>query len=361
MAEAALAERPTSTDIVPLRTELHPAAAARGITAEAWHVLKTVIFKDASDEMLCTVLDYCKARQLDPVKRPVHIVQVWDAKLKTYVDSIWPSIGEARITAFRTKEYAGLSDIKHGDTVRTQVGGVDMVYPEWAQCSVFRMMNGEAREFVGPRVYWIETYASKRDGSPNSMWCKRPFGQIDKCAEAAALRAAFPEENFEPTADEMDGQTINLNAENVSITQPKDGNQGLKEFGERANDGPKIIDAESVVVTESVTTDGEVVQETTKAEPADDEITFWASAEEPARLLKSLSNAAYVIDMAVKDAKTAAMANVIATQNAGLISAIDNAAGNTKFSTKLERMLNDRAAAEKPTNGNGGGGTDKLL
>ncbi len=34
----------------------------------------------------------------------------------------------------------------------------------------------------------------KKDGSPNKMWKQRPYGQIGKCAEAAALRRAFPEE-----------------------------------------------------------------------------------------------------------------------------------------------------------------------
>jgi hypothetical protein len=49
----------------------------------------------------------------------------------------------------------------------------------------------------------MEAFASTKDGSPNSMWQKRPRGQLDKCAEAAALRAAFPEElGDDPTSDE---------------------------------------------------------------------------------------------------------------------------------------------------------------
>lgn len=38
------------------------------------------------------------------------------------------------------------------------------------------------------------------------MWQKRPYGQIAKCAEAQALRKAFPEVGSAPTADEMEGK-----------------------------------------------------------------------------------------------------------------------------------------------------------
>ena len=144
------------------------------------------------------------------------------------VDTIWPSIGETRITAMRTKQYAGISEIKHGETVSRKIGKTQLEYPEWAQCSVFRMIDGQPREFVGPRVYWLETYARKgRDLDPNAMWARRPFGQLDKCAEAAALRAAFPEEGSGPTAEEMDGQTINGEVHQINPAAEKSGNAHL--------------------------------------------------------------------------------------------------------------------------------------
>jgi L-fucose mutarotase/ribose pyranase (RbsD/FucU family) len=39
------------------------------------------------------------------------------------------------------------------------------------------------------------------------MWVKRPHGQLLKCAKAASLRAAFPEE-ADYTAEEMEGKVI---------------------------------------------------------------------------------------------------------------------------------------------------------
>jgi hypothetical protein len=42
---------------------------------------------------------------------------------------------------------------------------------------------------------------------PNEMWANRPVGQLEKCAEAGALRRAFPEEIGNAlTAEEMEGQ-----------------------------------------------------------------------------------------------------------------------------------------------------------
>jgi phage recombination protein Bet len=194
----------------------HPAAAnmpagahQRGITPESWHVMSTVLFKGASPEMICTLVDYCKARKLDPLKRPFHIVQVYDMDSRGYVESIWPGIGELRTTAMRTGNYAGKSEIEFGPDKTRKWGDVELTFPEWAQCKVFRIVGGHRVEFAGSKVYWLEAYASKKGGVPNAMWAKRPRGQLAKCAEAEALRSAFPEElGHEVTADEMDGQRI---------------------------------------------------------------------------------------------------------------------------------------------------------
>ena len=207
------------------RLPWHPAIQERfGIERSGWRALVEAVFPAAkTSEGVILALSYCKARGLDPFKRVVHVVPIWDSVQKKMVESVWPGIGEGRTTAMRTKEYAGCDDCKFGPdhTETWSVPGkedrrtgepagpdreVTVTFPEWAQFTVYRKMDGERWACPGPKVYWLETYAtqSRWTDSPNEMWRKRPRGQLEKCAEAAALRRAFPEElGDEATADEM--------------------------------------------------------------------------------------------------------------------------------------------------------------
>lgn len=250
-------ERPEPKDqiatIGPPRLPYHPAIGERfGVGKAEWKALCEAIFPGAtSTESIVLALSYCKARMLDPFKRNVHIVPIWDNKAKRYTDTIWPGIGELRTTAFRTGEYAGRSDTVFGEAITETVGKMELTYPEFAQVTVRRVVKDRVVEFSGPRVYWKETYASARhdDPTPNSMWAKRPRGQIEKCAEAAALRAAFPEEiGSEMIADETQGSPVTIDAEKVerpsleTVRQRLE--QDLRPVGTVSHTGPIPSDEE---------------------------------------------------------------------------------------------------------------------
>jgi phage recombination protein Bet len=187
-----------SLAVIPARIKYPPALCEQfGISPTSWKVLCEAIFPEAQGpDSIALALSYCKSRNLDIMKRPVHIVGVWNSKLRQTVDTIWPGIGELRTTAMRTGEYAGRDETVFGPDISIKVGTADMTFPEWAQTSVYRIVKGTRCKFTGPKVYWLETYAQlKRDDpTPNSMWRDRPRGQLDKCSEAATLRATFPEE-----------------------------------------------------------------------------------------------------------------------------------------------------------------------
>lgn len=177
----------------------YPAAVEErfGVGRAEWKALVEAIFPMATSvDSVILALAYCKARKLDVFKRVVHIVPVWSSAAGKMIDTVWPGIGELRTTAFRTGAYAGKDAAEFGPDMKLELGGVHVTFPEWCRITVHRVVGGTRVAFTGPKVVWLETYATKKRDSdaPNEMWQTRPYGQIEKCAEAAALRAAFPEE-----------------------------------------------------------------------------------------------------------------------------------------------------------------------
>jgi len=209
----------------------YPEAAARmGVESSAWQTLVNATFPTArTAEGVILALNYCRARNLDVFKRPVHIVPI-RTKLKTPdgkeywadLETVWPGINELRTTAHRTGIYAGSDPAEWGPDITSEwelpsgeddggdhpnapprekkaaaapVRMLKVVHPEWCQITVYRVVQGLRVAFPGPRVYWLETYATAgKSDRPNEMWKDRARGQLEKCAEAAALRKAFPEE-----------------------------------------------------------------------------------------------------------------------------------------------------------------------
>jgi phage recombination protein Bet len=162
--------------------------------------------------MVCLVLDYCKARRLDPLLKPVHIVKTWDDEQRQMVETIWPGINLHRTIASRTREHAGKDAPIFGPNITQAVGDVQITFPEWCEVTVRRLVGGKPRAFTS-RVYWLETFGKKKSGSPNSMWIKRKMGQLAKCAEADALRSAFPEELGGLPVIEEAGATATMDAD----------------------------------------------------------------------------------------------------------------------------------------------------
>jgi len=111
---------------------------------------------------------------------------------------VMPGIYEYRTTAQRTGEMAGISDPEFGPIIDYK----GVTAPEWCKVTVYRRQNGE-RCAYSHLEYFPEAVNTKKDGTINAMWTKRPRGQLAKCAEAGALRKAFPEElGGEMTAEE---------------------------------------------------------------------------------------------------------------------------------------------------------------
>lgn len=216
----------TQTNVVTLRPARLPMdgrlAKEYSLTSTQWRVLSDQIFPNAQTvEAVLMALEYCRARNLDIFKRPVHIVPMWDSSRRQYIETVWPGISEIRTTAHRTRQYAGCEETEFGPEATETFSGrvkqngnwvdheITLTFPAWAKVTVYKLIEGHRVPYTA-KVFWKEAYATQGKADiPNSMWCKRPYGQLDKCAEAAALRKAFPEEiGNEYAAEEMHGQII---------------------------------------------------------------------------------------------------------------------------------------------------------
>lgn len=188
-------------------------AEARGIDIATWTALKNAIYPGARDESVVMAVDYCRARQLDPLMKPVHLVpmNVKDGKTGKYEwrDVVMPGIGLYRIQADRPGNYAGAEPPEFGPVVEYSFnnGALKIAVPEYCTFRVNKIIDGRIVQFSATE-YWLENYATagKDSDAPNAMWKKRPRGQIAKCAEAQALRRGWPELGSQPTAEEMEGK-----------------------------------------------------------------------------------------------------------------------------------------------------------
>ena len=213
--------------------------ATAGITGmsetQMMTVLQSSLYPGAKTESIKLVLGYCKASGLDPMQKPVHIVPMSvktgrkkpNSNYDEYEmrDTVMPGIGLYRTQASRTGEYAGVTEPEFGPTKTLKIGDFSLEYPEFCRITVRRRMQpaGTIAEFTA-NERWLENYATAaRDSQiPNAMWKKRPFAQLAKCAEAQALRKAFPELGAAPTADEMEGKPYDeTEHQAIVVEQPR--------------------------------------------------------------------------------------------------------------------------------------------
>jgi len=159
--------------------------------------LRNSIFPGATDDSISMAVAYCQARKLDVLKKPVHIVpmNVKNQMSGQYEwrDIIMPGIAELRTTASRAKSYAGQDAPVFTEFKTLNIGGEKISVPDSCTVTVYKAIGGDRVAFSHTE-FFDEACATKKDGKLNAMWKKRPRGQLSKCAEAGALRKAFPED-----------------------------------------------------------------------------------------------------------------------------------------------------------------------
>jgi phage recombination protein Bet len=109
--------------------------------------------------------------------------------------SIQIAIDGLRTIAARTGLYDGGAEIETGDDITEDVmvwgQKKSLKHPAWARATVWR--RGSSHPFVA-KVRWEERVKRDRQGNLTDFWASQPYAQLEKCAEAAALRRGFPME-----------------------------------------------------------------------------------------------------------------------------------------------------------------------
>lgn len=133
----------------------------------------------------------CEAYGLSPLKKQIYMVTRWDNATNSNKTMPQISIDGLRLLAQRTGDYQGqVGPFWCGDDGQWVDVWLKREMPRAARVGVWRK---DFREPLFKVVLFDAVVGTKKGGEPNHFWQKMGPHMLSKCAEAAALRAAFPE------------------------------------------------------------------------------------------------------------------------------------------------------------------------
>ena len=204
-------------------------------TPEQIELIKRTVCKGATDDEFALFLYTATRLGLNPLAHQIHAVKRYDSASGREVMAIQTGIDGYRLNADRTGKYAP------GREPSFVYEGKNVVS---ATAYVKKLVGGTWHE-VAATAHMSEYAAKKKDGTLTNMWATKPHIMLAKCAEALALRRAFPAElsglytdDEMQQADSMRDVTPAPKVEKPKVEPPKEGHPDYPDAQEPEDSAP---------------------------------------------------------------------------------------------------------------------------
>lgn len=193
--------------------------------------LRHLGIEDAPKGDLAVFLNYTQRTGLDPYARQIYMISRWTKDGTKW--TIQASIDGLRIVAQRSREYAGQTPVEWcgPDGVWKDVWlGSDA--PAAARVGVLRTSFKEPLYSVALLSEYAAVFTDKKAGEtkPMGLWGTKPAGMLAKCAEALALRKAFPMDlSGLYTPEELEREDLIVSIQEQEAVRPAEERRGARE------------------------------------------------------------------------------------------------------------------------------------
>jgi phage recombination protein Bet len=192
----------TSTAIVPA---MPPQTIVQGnrtrtLKREEIELLQKTVAKGTNPEEFMYFMTICRKHRIDPFTKQIYCV-VWPTEQgKSHEVVIIMGIGGYRMTAARDhKDFGGTSKAVFTWPATPMKTPANRLIPETATVRAIR----KGGEYSEAEVYWEEFAPRDLTAKRSDFWNRMPKHMLAKCAEALAIRKAFPDLSDIYTEEEL--------------------------------------------------------------------------------------------------------------------------------------------------------------